>query len=198
MIKAVIFDLNGVFLESEWLSVRMEKAFGVVQDKFIPALKEIMTVVRKPDAPAAFSLWKPYLSEWGVDLTEKEFFDFWFSGEHLVPDLLDFAKEIRGRGLKVYVLSNNFRERTEYYRQHFPELFADLDGAFFSWETSFVKPDPKAYENILKQMNLEADECIYTDDSEKNIEVARGMGFKCVLYKGRMELEEIINRELFG
>ena len=109
MYKTVIFDLNGVFLQSEPLSKRFEEKFGVTKDQFLPALKEIMAVVRKPNAPAAFTLWKPYLDQWQVSLSEQQFFDFWFSGEYLVPELVEYAQELKNGGVKVFLLSNKNR-----------------------------------------------------------------------------------------
>ncbi len=176
MFKAVIFDLNGVFLLSEPLSSRFEEKFDVAKDLFLPALKEIMVVVRQPDAPAAFSLWKPYLDQWQVPLTEQQFFDFWFSGEHLVPELVEYAVCLRNKGIKVFILSNNFKERTEFYRKNFPQIFQCVDKAYFSWETGLVKPSIEALQLILSENHLKPEECIYFDDSDENIKVAQTLG----------------------
>lgn len=194
MIKAVIFDLNGVFLESEPLSSRFEEKFGIPADEFYPILKEIMDKVRKPNPPKIYELWKPHLNKWSLNLTEQEFFDFWFSGEKLVPELIDYAKGLRQKGLKVFVLSNNFKERTTYYRQNLSEIFKDLDGEYFSWETGFVKPDPKAYENILEKNNLKAEECVYFDDSDKNVEAARSLGIHAEKYEGLEKTKSAIEK----
>lgn len=192
MIKAVIFDLNGVFLESAPLSSRFEKKYRVPVDQFLPALKEVMDQVRKPNAPRAFDLWKPYLDSWKLDLTEKEFYDFWFSGEKMVPELVDYAKKLKDEGLKIFILSNNFKERTIYYRTQLPGIFDDFHGVYFSWETGFVKPSIETYQNILEKNNLKAEECLYFDDSEKNIEVARSLGINSELYKGLKETSKTV------
>lgn len=178
MYKAVIFDLNGVFLQSEPLSKRFEERFRIATDQFLPALKEIMTIVRKPNAPAAFSLWKPYLDQWQIALTEKEFFDFWFSGEHLVTELIEYAQELKDRGVKVFILSNNFKERTEYYRQSFPQIFQCVDKAYFSWETGLVKPSTESLQLVLSENNLKPEDCIYFDDSDDNVKIAQNLEIK--------------------
>ncbi len=192
MIKAVIFDLNGVFLESEYLSKRFEEKYRVPQDKFYSVMKMVMDMVRKPNAPPAFSLWKPHFDNWDLSLSEEEFFDFWFSGEKLIPSLVNYVDELKSKGLKVFILSNNFRERTEYYRKKFPELFKKFDKVYFSWETGFVKPERNAFQNLLKENSLLPQECLYFDDSDQNIEVARELGISAQKYEGLEETKKVI------
>ncbi len=193
MTKAIIFDLNGVFLQSNLLSERMENKFGIKADDFVSALKQVMEIARKPNAPDSYELWKPYFKDWELNLGKDEFFDFWFSGETLVAELVDYVDELKEKEYKVFILSNNFRERTEYYRTHYPDLFKKFDGTYFSWETGFVKPQIEAFENILTQNNLKPDECIYFDDSEKNIEVARDrVGLRSEIYKDLETTKRVI------
>ncbi len=196
MYKAVIFDLNGVFLISEFLSRRFKERFNVPEDRFLPALKEIMGVVRQPHSPPAYSLWKPYLQDWKVNLSEKEFFDFWFSGENLVPELIDYARQLMTQGIKVFILSNNFRERTEYYRRHFPQIFASIDQAYFSWETGYVKPSEASLRFLLTQNHLQPQECIYFDDSEANISVAKKLGLKAEKWIDLSSAQKLIETNL--
>ena len=190
MYKTVIFDLNGVFLQSEPLSKRFEEKFGVTKDQFLPALKEIMAVVRKPNAPAAFTLWKPYLDQWQVSLSEQQFFDFWFSGEYLVPELVEYAQELKNGGVKVFLLSNNFKERTEFYRKNFPQIFQCVDKAYFSWESGFVKPSVESLQLDLSENSLRSEECIYFDDSDDNIKVAQSLGITAEKWTNLVEAKK--------
>ena len=190
MYKTVIFDLNGVFLQSEPLSKRFEEKFGVTKDQFLPAIKEIMAVVRKPNAPAAFTLWKPYLDQWQVSLSEQQFFDFWFSGEYLVPELVEYAQELKNGGVKVFLLSNNFKERTEFYRKNFPQIFQCVDKAYFSWESGFVKPSVESLQLVLSENSLRSEECIYFDDSDDNIKVAQSLGITAEKWTNLVEAKK--------
>lgn len=193
MIKAVIFDLNGVFIESELLSDRFERDHGVSSKEIVDALKDIMPKVRQPKAPSCYALWKPYLNQWKIKLDEKEFFQYWFSGEHLVPEMLKYARKLRKKPIKVFLLSNNFQERTSYYRQHFPELFHMVDKAYFSWETGFVKPNQRAYLSICKENRLKPEECIYFDDSEQNVSIARSLGMPAEQWRGLTKAKKTID-----
>ena len=174
MLKAIIFDLNGVLIQSKLLSTRIQEKYRVPEEKFIPVLKKVMVLARKPGHTDTFSLWEPHLKELGLNTTREEFFNFWFSGESVNTPALEFIQELREKGIKVFILSNNFSERTTFYRNHFPEIFNSVDNAYFSWETGYVKPDKEAYLSILAQNQLDPANCLYFDDTEKNLEVAKG------------------------
>ena len=192
-LKAIIFDLNGVFLKSEYMSDRVKKDFGIDDQEYIQALHHIMPQVRVPNAPDIFPLWEPYFKKWGISMTEEKYLNYWFSGENIVQELLDYAKQLKQEGKKVFILSNNFKERSTYYREHFPDLFDYLDHAYFSWETGFVKPNPEAWKKILQDHNFQPEECMYFDDSQKNVDAAKSIGLHAELYKNLEETKRKIN-----
>jgi HAD superfamily hydrolase (TIGR01509 family) len=195
MIKAVIFDLNGIFLQSEKLSDRFEKDFKIDSKIFKTKLMEIMEEVRRPNAQPAFTYWKPILEEWNIKLSEQEFWDYWFNGEIESTKMIQYATYLRDRGVKVFILSNNFKERAEYYG-HYPWIHEAVDKVYFSWKTGFVKPDVKAWQLILSENNLEPEDCIYFDDQEKNLLASKEVRIKPYLFTNEIELENIINKHL--
>jgi len=195
MLKAAIFDLNGIFLQSPKLSERFEKDFGVPVTTFLPKLSVIMDEARKPGAGNSFKFWAPALKEWGVKLSEQEFWGYWFKAEKVSDRMVSFAKELRSKGIKVFILSNNFRERAEYYG-HYPWVHDAVDKIYFSWQTGFVKPDPKAWTSILLEHSLKPEECVYFDDQDKNLKAADGVGIKAFMFTNEEELEKTI-RNLF-
>ncbi|MCK4355061.1 HAD-IA family hydrolase [Candidatus Parcubacteria bacterium] len=119
-----------------------------------------------------------------MELAEEQFFDFWFSAEKEVPEMIELVKKLRNRGVKIFVLSNNFIERANYYKKTFPFLEEIFDKVYYSWQTGFVKPNPEAYKNLLVENNLKPEECIYFDDSKENIEVAKKLGIQSFVFEG--------------
>ena len=195
MIKAVIFDLNGIFLQSEKLSDRFERDFKIARSNFLPKLKEIMDKVRQPGSLPAYSYWKEVFKEWNLNLSEKDFWNYWFTEEKQSDRVIEYTKSLKQKGIKVFVLSNNFKERATFY-DHYPWMHDAVDKAYFSWQTGFVKPDVRAWQLILDENGLKGEECIYFDDVEKNVLSASELGIKSYIFTNEDELEKIINKEI--
>jgi putative hydrolase of the HAD superfamily len=183
MIKAIVFDLNGVFLQSDYLTKRIEDKFGISSEESLIVLKESLKETRLNPTVKIFKYWIDLFKNHNIEITEDEFLSFWFSGESLVNEFVLLSKKLRERGFAVYIFSNNFKERTEYYRKNFKEIFDNVDSAFFSWETGFVKSDLKAYSNLISNINVKPEEIIYFDDSEENVQLAISLGIKAYVYK---------------
>ncbi len=189
--KAAIFDLNGIFIQGPKLSERFEQSFGVPIAEFLPKLSEIMDKVRQPNAGSTFAYWEPVLKKWGVQITEREFWDFWFGAEKVSERMVEFARKLRARGIKVFILSNNFKERAEYYN-NYPWFHEAIDKVYVSWQTGFVKPDTRAWSSILEEHGLNAADCVYFDDQEKNLKAAESVGIEAHMFTTEEELEKVI------
>ncbi|MBU1039245.1 HAD-IA family hydrolase [Patescibacteria group bacterium] len=195
MLQAVIFDLNGVFIISPKLSDRVHKDFGLTTQEFLPALFSIMDQVRKPKAGPAFTYWQPYLQKWGINLNEPEFWDYWFKGEVPNQAMINLAKKFRQQGLKIIILSNNFKERAEFY-QSYPWLNEIADKIYFSWQTGLVKPDIKAWQLVLTDNNLKAENCLYFDDQAKNLAAAESLNIPNFAFTNATNTNSLIQQYL--
>ncbi len=92
-----------------------------------------------------------------------------------IDGTVELHAALRRGGVPCYALSNwglDFRlaETT------FPVL-QEFDGRVVSHEVGVVKPDPRIFEILLERFDLRADECLFIDDSAKNIVAAKELGF---------------------
>lgn len=195
MIKAIIFDLNGVFVKSQKLSERFRDYLGVPETHFMPVLEAAMQKMRLPGAGDGFAYFEPHLRSWGVALPPRLFWDFWFEPEEAVPEIVGIVEKVRASGAKVVVLSNNFKERAEYYDRRFPFLRALTDAVYYSWQTGFVKSDPRAYQRILADFNLAPQDVLFFDDSAGNIAVAKGLGINAYVFQGIDGVREVLKEQ---
>lgn len=191
MLKAIIFDLNGIFINSTKLSDRFAKDFGISHDVFLPKLGEIMDETRKQGAQPAFTYWKPVLDSWNVKFTEEDFWNYWFGEEKVSTEMIELAKILKKDGLKIFILSNNFKERAEFYG-HYEWIHDAIHKVYFSWQTGLIKPDPKAWLAVLTENNLKAEECLYFDDQEKNVKAAESIGIKSHVFKDVIDTQKVI------
>lgn len=91
----------------------------------------------------------------------------------LVDDLLT-------RGYKLYILSN-----VGYCFHDFKYKIKHLDrfsGIMLSSEERIRKPEPALYERLLKKFGLKAEECLFIDDLQHNIEGAQRVGMHGYCY----------------
>jgi len=190
--KAIIFDLNGVFIHGQLLSERFEQDFGIVEGEFLPALKKVLSEVRLPNAKPVHECWLPYLQKWGIDMDEQKFLDYWFTAEDMTS-LVGLAQELKDQGYKLFILSNNFKERADYYTRTFLFISEIFEKTYYSWQTGFVKPDIEAYKYILDDQGLKSEECVYFDDSSTNIEAAKSLGINAFVFKDADDVREKLN-----
>ncbi len=98
----------------------------------------------------------------------------------LRPEARDAILRAKEAGLKLAILSN---ELDLFYgvefRKRFPliELFDVIVDATY---TKILKPDPRAYEQVLAEVGLDRADCVFVDDQKKNIEGAEAVGLPYV------------------
>jgi putative hydrolase of the HAD superfamily len=91
------------------------------------------------------------------------------------PEARDAILKVKEAGLRLAILSN---ELDLFYgvefRTRFPliELFDVIVDATY---TRILKPDPRAYEQVLAELGLERENCVFVDDQKKNIEGAEAV-----------------------
>ena len=199
MIKTIIFDIGRVLVEWDWegyvkrIIPDEEKAVAVGRAFFqspyyIEFDRNVLTpqeVVEKitADNPQYGEVFRLIFSRYGESIRQ---FDY----------TIPWIEELRAKGFKVLYLSNYavpMRNQTQ--RQL---SFIDyMDGGIFSCDIKLVKPDCRIYETLLNKYSLKAEECVFVDDMEINIEGAQRVGMKGIVFKSYDEacdeMERMIN-----
>ena len=67
-----------------------------------------------------------------------------------------------------------------------------VDKLYFSSDTGLAKPDPRAFEIVLKENNLKPEEVIYFDDSKNNVAAAEALGIESHLYTTPERVRELL------
>jgi putative hydrolase of the HAD superfamily len=123
---------------------------------------------------------EPHLDD-GFDLTRLSTLYF----ERMQPNraMIEFVREVRGRGLSTALLTNNVREWEPLWRAKLPEIDELFEVVVDSAFVGMRKPDPAIYELTLARLGLAGEECVFVDDLEVNCEAARGLGMTAVRFE---------------
>ena len=76
------------------------------------------------------------------------------------------------------------------------DFYHIFDKIYFSHKIGLKKPGKEFFEYVLKENNLNPEECIFIDDAPKNIDAANELGFKGILFLSSYRLEENLKKIL--
>ena len=184
MLKAVIFDMDGVIIESEPLHhVAYHNMFKDVNIKVSTPLYESFT--GKSTINVCKQICELYnleeTPEYLVSLKRKHF-DYIFNNDtnfDLIDGVLDIIQEYHNNGLTLVLASSATMSSIERIFNKFdlnPYFKAKLSGA----DLKQSKPHPEIFMNAVIETGYNAQECIVIEDSTSGIEAAKGAGVFCV------------------
>jgi 2-haloacid dehalogenase len=105
-----------------------------------------------------------------------------------VPGSVALLEALRGRGVPLYAITNFSVEKFAEAQARFPFLRGFRD-AVVSGTERLVKPDPAIYRLLLDRNGLEAERCLFIDDSEKNVRGAEAVGMRAHHFREAATLE---------
>jgi putative hydrolase of the HAD superfamily len=114
--------------------------------------------------------------------TREQVLDAWNSCCIAIPQYrLDKLKELKERGYHIYMLSNT---NEAHWQKIVDQCFggqkvvdSHFDHVFLSQEMHMAKPNDNIYLKVLEDIQAQANECLFLDDSSANLEAASALGF---------------------
>jgi HAD superfamily hydrolase (TIGR01509 family) len=174
MIQAIVFDCFGVLATDGWLPFR-QKYFG---DN--PELLQQATDLNK-QVDAGMADYEDFIQTLS-QLANVPVAEARSAIEDNQPNepLFAFIKELKPK-YKIGLLSN---AGANWLNDIFtPEQVALFDAISLSFETGFVKPDPRAYQSIADRLGVPPEDCILIDDQERYAAGANEVGMQMIVYK---------------
>ena len=188
--RVLICDFGGV------LTSPLIEAIGAYQEKSGVTFEEIgEAMARMADADGGhplFELEKGRISEADFMRTvEAELgkplgaLSSYFAGLRRNEPMIDYVREVRERGVRTALLTNNVREWGRGWRAKLPELDELFEIVVDSSAVGMRKPEPEIYELTLERLGggVEASDCVFVDDTDVNCEAARELGMRAVLFE---------------
>lgn len=201
MIRAVIFDMDGVLIDTEkhynaaWCQAATEAGFAFT--------KEHALMLRSCDPQVASKLMQDIfgkdfdyyaIRERRRELVKERLLQYGLEPKPGIDDILSF---LHGRDIKTAVATATPLELT---REHLTKLgiFDLFDKVVSAKEVAHGKPAPDVYLYACQQIDEEPQNCIAVEDSPNGILSAYRAGCKPVMVPDLTQPDEIVKQYLYG
>lgn len=187
MLRAVIFDLDGVLIDSEPLMrFAFEQCYQQVVGDTEPPIEAYLEhmgesfprIMQQLGLP--LSLWQPYR-----DLCRRH-----LDKIKLFPAAKPLLERLRSSNLKLALLTGKDRQRTVQLLEYF-ELDRFFDLVLASDQLRNPKPDPEGMLRVLDHLACQADQAIMIGDSVSDIVCAQRAGVGAIAVSWGIKPERV-------
>jgi putative hydrolase of the HAD superfamily len=184
MIKAVIFDFDGLILDTEtpWY-----EAFSAVYQEhgaYLPVEEWALCI------GTTFKHFDPYqdlesrigksIDRAAIQKSSLEKHTVIMKQKCILPGVEDCLKTAKSLGLKIGLASSSERSWVENFLQQF-QLVQFFDSILTQENVKNVKPDPELYQKSLLSFGISGGEAIAFEDSPNGSKAAKAAGMHCVV-----------------
>lgn len=193
MIRGVIFDMDGLMLDTEkllaryWMQAAREAGFPM-ELSHVLGIRSLAAVYAKPKLQGIFGEAFDYESIRARrrELTAAHIAACGIEKKAGLDALLTYLKQ---SGRKIAVATASDRERTDDYLQQ-AGIHACFDAFVCGDMVTKGKPDPEIYLTASRALGLAPEECMALEDSPNGIRSAHTAGCKAVMVPDLSEPEE--------
>ena len=105
-----------------------------------------------------------------------------------LPGMHALVAELGERGVPLYAITNFSHEFWPPFRAREAALFDRFRDIVVSGAEKLVKPDPAIYRLALARFGLRAEEAVFIDDNEANVDGAAAVGMTALHFTGERKL----------
>ena len=124
-------------------------------------------------------------AELGEGLSLEGMLEVYFAHLERNVEMIEFMADLRGRGLRMALLTNNVREWEPRWRSMLPEIDDIFEVIVDSAFVGTRKPEAAIYDLTRERLggDLEPSDCVLVDDIELNCQAARELGWQAVHFQ---------------
>lgn len=149
-------------------------AWNLEQDRGYPFAQGVAEL--SAQFPQYAQIIRAYDEEWEESITG------------VIPETVKLLHKLKAAGYSLYGLTNWNVEKFSLVRHKY--AFFDLfDDILVSGEVKIAKPDPAIFQLLLQKIDRLPQECLLIDNSVKNVDAARKMGFPAIHFTSPTQLE---------
>lgn len=200
-IRAVLFDYGGVIVEEGFynglvdLAEKQSLHVSSMPEEGMNAVYDSGFVLGQGTAA---DFWALLRKRTGLEGDDDFLTDYINDGFQIRPWIIELVRRLRAKGYVVGILSDQTHWLNELdKRDHF---FREFDHIYNSYYLGKGKRDPSLFTDVVNDLKLQPGEVLFIDDIENNVQTARTMGLRAILYLDHegfvSELEDTLKEEI--
>lgn len=168
--EAILFDLDGVLIDSEGLYT----VFWDKTEKLYPTgIPDFAHAIKGMNLPGILALFKPEERDDILDRILRFDADLRYP---LFPGAEDFLKMIEAEGIKAALVTSSNPEKMEQLFRQYPQ-FREYFGIIVNGSmVTKGKPDPEGYLLAARLLGCDASKCVVIEDSMQGIRAGKAAG----------------------
>ncbi len=195
-IDTVVFDIGNVLVNFSWREKLEKLGFedGMIEriakatvdssdwvelDRGVLTTEEIIDLFVENDPEIEAEIRRAFA----------DFTDIVTKREETIP----WIRSLKAAGYKVLVLSNFSKVAVEGCADAM-KFLEEVDGGILSYRDKVVKPDEAIYKLLMERYDLVPEKTVFIDDTPVNIETARRLGWKGIVFKSREQVIEDLTK----
>lgn len=179
-IRNIVFDFGGVLMD--WNPRYFYKDYFNDDEKMKYFLRNIATDEWNAEQDRGRSLAEgtafliAKFPEWEKEI--RAYYDNWTTMLRSdIPENVAVLKQLKHSDYELFGLTNWSTETLPYALENY-DFFEIFNGKIVvSGEEKLIKPDPEIWHVLLNRYQIKAEESVFIDDSARNIEEAKNLGF---------------------
>lgn len=179
--KAIIFDMDGVIIDSEPLHFELE----------VELLEELGGKISKEEyisfvGTTDYHMWSTFKEKFNLEPSveeivemKKERFIENINRIELVENFQEFMLTLYNKGYPMALASSNNKKAVNAIVKKF-SLDKYLKFFISGEEVIKGKPDPEIFLTVAEKMKIEPSDCLVIEDAKNGVRAAKAAGMKCI------------------
>lgn len=180
MIKTIIFDLGGIFIQidtKQFLRELCEKFDSLSE-------RDVLNVLIRSDHYSqyekgsidSYTFYERVRDKLGGNFSFPFFKKIWQHIFSPIQSMIDLLPQFKSM-YQLVLLSNTNAMHMEYIEKEYP-FFHYFDHIIYSYEIGMIKPEKQIFRYTLNKIGCDAKECVFIDDTDENVQSAEEYGIR--------------------
>ncbi len=196
MIKAICFDLDGVYFTADSFKKFKESISNLTTKN--DSVNYVLTGETMQDfkrgAMTEEQYWDYVREQLEIDTPNETIFEILRDSYEVNSEVVEYVNAVKKAGYSACICSNNFETRVRELNTKF-DFLKDFDVDILSYQVGSLKPSQEIFQALLKKANCLPEEMVYSDDKQEKLLGATELGINTFVftdfYSFKQELEKL-------